>query len=71
MPNMTGDRLAAEVLKIRPEMPIVMITGFSERITQENYMRFGIREFVMKPLLVRELSTAVRRALNGKVVEAT
>ena len=70
MPHMTGDRLAAEILKVRPGTPIVMITGFSERITDKNYRRYGIREFVMKPLLARDLSAAIRRALDTTLHKA-
>ena len=68
MPQMTGDRLAQELLKIRPDIPIVMITGFSNRITDENYQRYGIREFVMKPLIARDLHHAIRRAVKHEVV---
>ncbi len=64
MPYMTGDRLAKEALNIRPDLPIVLITGFSERVTELNYRALGIREFAMKPLLMRDLAEAVRRALE-------
>jgi len=64
MPCMTGDRLATEALNIRPDLPVVMITGFSECVTTQNYRALGIREYVMKPLLMRELAEAVRRALQ-------
>ena len=57
MPELTGDRLAAKIRALRPEIPIVMITGFSKRITEDNYRRYGIREFVMKPLLARDLKS--------------
>ena len=64
MPFMTGDRLAKEALRIRPRLPIVLITGFSERVTELNYRALGIREFAMKPLLMHDLAEAVRRALQ-------
>ncbi|MFH1011173.1 MAG: ATP-binding protein [bacterium] len=68
MPQMTGDQLAREMLKIRPELPIVLITGFSERVTSKNFRRLGIRELVMKPLVSRELAGAIRRALSKDLV---
>ena len=64
MPFMTGDRLAKEALNIRPDLPIVLITGFSEQVTELNYRDLGIREFAMKPLLTRDLADAVHRALK-------
>ena len=64
MPGMTGDKLARELLKIRPDIPIILTTGFSEVITAEKAMQIGIREFIMKPLVIREMARAIRRALN-------
>ena len=63
MPQLTGDRLARDAKKIRANIPIVLITGFSDKISPDNYERFGICEFVMKPLVPRELSNAIRKAL--------
>jgi CheY-like chemotaxis protein len=65
MPHMTGDQLVGELLKIRPDLPIILITGFSERVTSQNYRKLGIRELVMKPLISRELGSAIRRAMSG------
>jgi len=66
MPNMTGDRLAQELLQIRPGIPIILCTGFSERITEEKAKAMGIREFVMKPLVIKDLAQAMRRALGSR-----
>ncbi len=49
MPRMTGIELAAEILKIRPDMPIVLCTGFSEKVTAETAKAIGIKELVLKP----------------------
>ncbi|MBM3324846.1 MAG: response regulator, partial [Calditrichaeota bacterium] len=68
MPGARGDQLVRELLKIRPELPIVLITGFSERVTSRNFRRLGIRELVMKPLVSRELAGAIRRALSANPV---
>ena len=64
MPKMTGDRLARELLKIRPELPIVICTGFSERITEEEAKDMGIKAFAMKPLSVKNLARTVRNVLD-------
>ena len=63
MPNMTGDKLAQELLRIQPGIPIILCTGFSEHITKEKAEAIGIREFVMKPLVMEELAIAMRRCL--------
>lgn len=65
MPAMTGVDLAREALKIRPEISIVLCTGFSELITEEAAKKIGIKEFVMKPFTLRDLSRVVRKALEG------
>jgi CheY-like chemotaxis protein len=64
MPNMTGDKLAMEVMKIRPDIPIILCTGFSARITEERAKDMGIKAFVMKPLLIRDLANTVRKVLD-------
>ena len=66
MPNITGDQLAREILNIRPEIPIILCTGFSEQITLERAKSIGIREFLLKPLLMRDLANAVRNTLDEK-----
>ncbi len=64
MPNMTGAALAREILKIRPELPIIMTTGFSERINKEEAMKIGIREFFMKPVSLTILAQTVKQIMD-------
>ncbi len=64
MPNMSGAELAGEFLNIRPDIPIILCTGFSESITEEKAMDLGIRKFIMKPLAIRTLADTVRKVLN-------
>jgi PAS domain S-box-containing protein len=66
MPNLTGDRLAKELMKIRPDIPIILYTGFNESITEEKATGIGIREFSMKPFVMRDLAMTTRRALDGR-----
>jgi PAS domain S-box-containing protein len=64
MPRMTGTRLARELMGICPDIPIILCTGFSELITEKRAKEMGIREFVMKPLIMSEMARVVRRALD-------
>jgi PAS domain S-box-containing protein len=63
MPKLTGSRLAEEVLKIRPGLPVILCTGFSEIVDGDKAALIGIREFVYKPFGMREISQSIRRAL--------
>lgn len=65
MPNMTGEELSKELMRIRPDIPIILCTGYSELITEDKAKSMGIREFVMKPLVARELAETVRKVLDG------
>ncbi len=67
MPDLTGIDLAKRMLAIRNDMPIILITGYSEAVSPEKAKEAGIREFLMKPVEKRELAETVRRALVGKV----
>ena len=67
MPNMTGDVLAEKIMAIRPDIPIMLCTGFSERITRENAKKKGIREFAMKPLVMNKLAKTIRKVLGQNV----
>jgi PAS domain S-box-containing protein len=69
MPRLNGDELAREILRIRPGMPIILCTGFSEVIDAEKSKGMGIREFMLKPIEKNELARAVRRALDLDISE--
>lgn len=64
MPNMTGDKLAGELLKIRPDIPIILCTGFSEKISEEKAKALGIREFILKPIAMSRLANILRKVLD-------
>jgi signal transduction histidine kinase/CheY-like chemotaxis protein len=63
MPRMTGADLSREILKIRPGIPIILCTGYSERIQEDSAKAMGIREFVLKPVVLRDIAHVIRRAL--------
>ena len=64
MPALTGDQLARRILGLRPGLPVVLCTGYSERITEEAAQALGIRGFVMKPVVIRELALLLRDILD-------
>ncbi len=64
MPAMAGDRLAREMIRIRPDLPVILCTGYHNRISDESVQKSGIAAFVMKPVGKQELAEAVRRALD-------
>jgi PAS domain S-box-containing protein len=64
MPNMTGEGLAKEILRIRPNIPIIICTGFSHQMDQEKALAMGIRAFVMKPFVLKEVAETIRNVLG-------
>jgi CheY-like chemotaxis protein len=64
MPNMTGDILATELMKIRPDIPVIICTGYSERIDDPRAQELGLKGLIMKPFTIRSLSKTVRNALD-------
>jgi CheY-like chemotaxis protein len=64
MPKMTGLELAENLIKIRPAMPIILCTGFSELINDKRAQQAGIRELVMKPYVIDSLAGIIRRVLE-------
>ncbi|MBW2710078.1 MAG: response regulator, partial [Deltaproteobacteria bacterium] len=65
MPKMTGDKLALELMKIRPDIPIILCTGHSKLISEKQAKEMGIRAFVMKPILKRTMAETVRKVLGA------
>lgn len=65
MPNLPGDKLAKELIAIRPDIPIIICTGYSEQLEAEKAESSGIKVTVMKPLLIQEMAKTVREVLDG------
>jgi DNA-binding NtrC family response regulator len=65
MPNLTGEGLAKELLRIRPEIPIVICTGYSHQMVHKKVLGMGIRAFVMKPFVLRQVAGIIRNVLGG------
>ncbi|MCP3940219.1 MAG: response regulator [Desulfobacteraceae bacterium] len=64
MPNITGDQLAKEILSINPNIPILICTGFSERINKEQAEMIGVKGFLMKPVVKVDMAQMVRKVLD-------
>ena len=64
MPNMTGEELANELMFIRPDIPIILCTGFSRSVTEKKAKAMGIQAFILKPILRQELAETIRRVLD-------
>ena len=64
MPGLTGEALSRELLRIRPELPIILCTGFSHIMTAEKAKALGIQAYLMKPLAIRDLASIVRHVLD-------
>jgi CheY-like chemotaxis protein len=65
MPGMTGLDLARRMLQIRPDLPIILCTGYSNLVTEEQSKRSGIKGFAMKPLTKKDMATLLRTVLDG------
>ncbi len=66
MPEMSGGELASQILKVRPEMPIILCSGYSSKVSEENYRDTGIAMYLNKPYNRKALSGTVRKVLDGK-----
>jgi signal transduction histidine kinase/ActR/RegA family two-component response regulator len=66
MPDMSGDKLSAELIKVRPDIPILLCTGFSAILSEEDAASVGIKGFLMKPILMKDLSQKIYEMMNKK-----
>ena len=64
MPDMPGDKLAVELTKIRPDIPVLLCTGFSETMSEEKAASLGIKGFLLKPIVMKDLSFKIREVLD-------
>jgi PAS domain S-box-containing protein len=69
MPRMTGEALTRELLRIRPDLPVVICTGYSERMNEARALELGARALLIKPLAIRDLSAAAAAALPKETAE--
>ena len=68
MPDLTGVELSQKLLEIRPDIPIILSSGYNNVVDQEQAKTLGIRKYIVKPLLVQDLATSIKRYLTEKIV---
>ncbi len=66
MPDMTGKKLAEEIRFIKPDIPVILCTGFSDQINEEEAQQAGINEFMFKPINMNDIAFAIRKVLDKK-----
>jgi len=66
MPKMTGDKLSKEILGIRPDMPILLCSGYSDRIDADRAAALGIRKYIEKPLDMSDFVVTIRKVLDDE-----
>jgi CheY-like chemotaxis protein len=66
MPKMTGEKFARKLIQIRPDIPVILCTGFSEQINEKKAKQVGIRAFMMKPLTINQLAETLRAVIEGR-----
>jgi two-component system cell cycle sensor histidine kinase/response regulator CckA len=70
MPNMTGTELAKNLISVRPDIPVILCSGYPERVIPEELKSIGIKDFVMKPISRQEIAEVIRRVLNPDKITA-
>ncbi len=71
MPGLTGIDLARRMLQIRPDLPIILCTGYSNLVDEDVVRAQGIKEFAFKPITMTTIARLIRKALGEKVAVAT
>ncbi len=66
MPNMSGTELGQKLLAIRPDISLILFTGFSEMMNEAKAKKLGFKGFVMKPMVTSKLATIIRNVLDEK-----
>ena len=64
MPNMTGTKLSEKIREIRPDIPVIICTGYSDQLNEEMIKEFNIQGYVKKPIVIRELANSIRKILD-------
>lgn len=58
--------LAEKILELRPDIPVLLCTGYSQEVTEEKAREIGIRDVLMKPISVGDVGRIIRKALDEK-----
>jgi two-component system cell cycle sensor histidine kinase/response regulator CckA len=68
MPHMTGDQMLRALRRIRPNIPVLVMTGFSAIVNEENFKSLGFNGYIQKPMLPMQLHEAIQKALKHAAV---
>lgn len=66
MPHLTGYALSKKIIKIRPDLPIILWSGYSESLSEQKAKAIGIKEYLLKPVSINELAKTIRKVLDNK-----
>jgi len=69
MPNLTGIKLAERILDIKPRMPIILCTGYNDKIPEEGFESLGFKALVHKPYTKLSLAKLIRKILDDPIVQ--
>jgi signal transduction histidine kinase/CheY-like chemotaxis protein len=69
MPQMAGLALAKKVLEIRPDLPVIISSGYSNQLTQEILDRTGIKDILIKPVTLKELGKLIKRHISCRKIK--
>jgi CheY-like chemotaxis protein len=67
MPKMNGMDVAESILEIRQEIPIILCTGYSEKVDRQTAQKAGIRDVIMKPFFTRELAEVISKSIQDDI----
>lgn len=68
MPDLTGSDMAKKIFRIRPDLPIILCTGLSDAVSPDQAKKIGFREYMMKPVTVKDLALTIRNIFKGKEI---
>ena len=71
MPQLDGDNLVSEIIEIRPDMPVIITSGFTNTIVNDNFKQISNKAFIPKPFQPQELAKTVRQVLDRTVSRKT
>ncbi|MCP4551812.1 MAG: response regulator, partial [Bacteroidetes bacterium] len=67
MPRMAGDKLSSGLVQIRPDIPVLLCTGFSETMSEKKAAAMGIKGFLLKPIVMKDLAQKIRDVLDENI----
>ena len=70
MPNMTGTQLARELIAIKPDIPVILCSGYPENVNLEEVQSIGIKKFITKPISKQDIAALIREVLDRERVTA-